>query len=190
MTRIAAPALTVLIVVAAFVGLAGWNRSDQRLTITLTERELPLPRLSPDDGLGVRLRIAFENRLDPLDARNWLSEPRLRAIGFPLNVPAGAPEAAAAYSGVPTRVAWVVFEYDGAAFQEIERRRALRAPLEQRVERTGPRLVPVDAGLDFDTLRDKYGPGHLILRAVIGLVFLGSSSGGPLVYGSIRELVP
>jgi hypothetical protein len=190
MTRIAIPALTVLLAVAAFVGLAGWNRSlESQPPLTLTERELVLPfrPVNVDDGAGVQLQLQFEPRHEPLDARNWLPESRLRALGFTLNVPAGDPAAAEVYTKVPSRVVWVVLEYNGAAFQEVERRRALRRQSETWFDRRPPsRLVPVDAGLDVDALRARYRDGHLIVRGIVSL----SYSSDALIYATLRGLVP
>lgn len=194
MTRIAAPALTVLIVVATLVGLAGWNRSSEpRLVVTLTERELPATRgvQTPDEDPYRQLRIEIDYRVDPLDARNWLPESRLREIGFHFNVPVGAPEAADTYEKAPARLGWVAFEVDGPAWRDIERRRALQPETEAfRRGRLQSRLVPVDASAEFDPLRERYPSGHLILRAVIRLMFLPPERGGPLVYGVVREIVP
>lgn len=195
MTRIALPAVTITVVVAAFVGLAGWNRSgDPRLWITLTERELTLPwtaDVPSGDDPGLQLRLVINHRSEPLDARNWLSETRLRALGFPLNVPLGDPTAEQAYLDLPARVAWVALEYDGSAWQDIERRASLGRRSEQGREWREPsRLVPVDAALDFDTLHTKYPTGHLIVRAVIALSYVDAMHGGPLVYGWVRDIAP
>jgi hypothetical protein len=149
------------------------------------------PNAAPGDEPGVRLRIAFEHRVDPLDARNWLPDSRLQEIGFPLHVPAGAPNAADAYDNVPPRVAWVAFEYDGAAYREIERRRLLAAQeSERRIPALRSRLVPVDAAADFDVLRARYPGGHLIMRSTIALRYEPPERQGPLVHGTLREPVP
>lgn len=200
MIRIAVPAVTVLVVVASYVALAGWNRSAApQQVIEVTEREASLRDVGDhaaiEDDL-VQLALEIEPRADPLDARNWLSEDRLRALGFTLDVPPGAPEASDAYRRVPPRVGWVVLEYDGPAFVEIERRRALRRQKDR--EPTGPwrdrlepsRLVPVDAGPAFAPLRAAYPANHLIVRAVIGLVYLGPREHGPLLYGTLRQIIP
>jgi hypothetical protein len=194
MTRIAAPALIVMLAVAGFVAAAGWNMSGEpRGLITLTERELQLPvRVAPPgDDPGLQLRIAYEGRYDPLDSRNWLPESRLREIGFALHVPVGAPQAVHTYDHVPARLAWVVFEHDGPQWREIERRRELResASGPQRFPHLQSRLVPVDAGADFDALRLRY-PSHLIMRGVIGLSYVTPENGGPLLHGMLREVVP
>ena len=193
MTRVALPALLVLVTVAAFVGAAGWNRSGApALAIVLTERELPLARANaaPGDDPGARLRLAFESRHDPLDARNWLPESRLREIGFPFNVPVASPQAPDAYRRVPPRVAWVVFEYDGPQSRDIARRRELAETPTLPLPIMPSRLVPVDAGLDFDRLLARYSSGHLIVRGVIGLSYVSAANGGPMLHGVLREVVP
>ena len=192
MSRIALPALIVMLAVVSYVGVAQWNASaEPRQVITLTERELPLPQYftAPGDDPGLQLSIAYENRHDALDARNWLPESRLREIGFALYVPPGGPDAVHTYDRVPVRLAWVVMEYDGPAWRELERRRALR-PDERRDPALSSRLVPVDAGPHYEALRARYGEGHIILPAVIGIQYLAPGEGGPLVYGTLRDLAP
>lgn len=187
MTRIAVPALAVLLAVASFVGLAGWNRTGEALpALTLTEREATWSQ-SPESRHGAQLHLRYEPRTEPLDARNWLPESKLRALGFPLTVPAGDPAAAAAYANVPARLVWVVLEYDGPAFAEIERRRALRREGLPGTAALAPsRLVPVDAGLDPGPLRAQYGDRHLVVRAILSLGY----SSDPMLYAWVRELVP
>jgi hypothetical protein len=192
MARIALPAVTTLITVASLVGLAGWNKSNEAQSpLTLTEREMPLSTqlVSLDDAEGLKLPIVFQWRSNPLDSRNWLPESKLSALGFPLNVPAGDPNALEVYSDLPPRLAWIVLEYQGPAWKEIERRRALQRE-DFRDRSVDSRLVPVDAGLDVDALRNQYPTGHLIVRGVVTINFLGPSTGGPLLYGSLRELAP
>jgi hypothetical protein len=194
MIRIAAPAIVVMLAVMIFVAVAGWNGSGEpRLLITLTERELTLiPRggLTATESSTVRMRIEHHYRHEPLDARNWLPESRLREIGFFFNVPIGAPQAADAYDHVPARLAWVVFEHDGPQWRDLERRSRLRDPNQVPVALMQSRLVPVDAGLDFDILRRRYPTGHLIARGEIGVAYLPAANGGPLLYGTLRGLIP
>jgi Domain of unknown function (DUF4824) len=200
MKRLLLPAIATLLAVVSLVALSGWNRSDApRLRLTLTERELSLPYISAteDEDLGLQLRLLYAWRFEPLDARNWLTEERLRALGFALDVPPGAPEAREAYERALPRLAWVAFEYGGEAWRAIERQRALERERQiqmmpeasrhlARTEET--RLVPVDADLDLDRLLMRYPHDHLIVRASIEL---GLSSGpNPIIYGRIRHLVP
>jgi hypothetical protein len=192
MMRIALPALTTMIVVAAFVAVAGWNRSGEpRLVLTLTERELALPwtsEMAPGDDPGLQLRVEITHRGEPLDARNWLPETRLRALGFPLNIPLGDPTAEESYRDLPARVAWLALEYDGPVWRDIERRAALHAESDRSGRRS--RLVPVDAAPDAASLHTKYPTGHLIVRAIIALSYVDARNGGPLVYGWVRAIVP
>ena len=193
MIRLALPAAITLVLVAGYVGVSGCNRSGEpRLVITLSERELSLPWFVPDadDDPGLQLNLEVARRSDPLDARNWLTEADLRSLGFALNVPAGAPEAEETYRRMPPRVAWVAFEYGGTAWRDLDRVRRLRQSEQNVAPSIEPtRLVPVDAALDFDELHARHPTGTLILRAVVAISFR-SDSGGPLVYGYVRELVP
>jgi hypothetical protein len=196
MKRIAVPAAVALLTVVAFITLSGWNRSaPPRLQIALSERELRLwittPSANGDDS-GVQLRIATQRRDDPLDARNWLTEERLRALGFSFDVAPGAPEAQRTYTRMLPRMAWVAFELNGPAWLDIERRLALQpdALERQRTITQDSRLVPVDASLDVDTLLARYPRGHLVLRASIELDFVPPANKGPLVYGRIRNVIP
>jgi hypothetical protein len=192
MTRVVVPALTAILSVVALIGVYGWNRSrEPRLRITLTERELPVMWSNPNDERGTQVRVEFERRVDPLDARNWLTESRLRAMGFAFDVMPGAPEADDTYNRALPRIAWVAFDYDGAAWRDIARIRALMPRIsEPPRSEASSRLVPVDADRDLDVLVARYPSGHLILRAAIDLRYIGPAEKGPLVYGYIRHLIP
>lgn len=197
MTRVAIPAATTLLVVVIFIALAGYNRSDEPVArITLTERELYLARTpgeNADRDPGMELHVAWVSRAEPLEARNWLTDDRLRSIGFNLSVLPSAPEAEDTYRRALPRVAWVAFEYDGPAWREIERQRQLREPLPGALSERSyepSRLVPVDVAPDLEPLAERYPQGHVFLRASIGLYYLDPQQKGPLVYGSIRRLIP
>jgi hypothetical protein len=196
MTRILIPGALVLLVVMSLVGLSGWNRSAApRQVIELTERELQAPYVSPADraGRAISLQLQYEGRSEPLDARNWLSEDKLRVLGFDLATPATAPEAANRYRRAAPRIAWVAFEYDGPASRDIARRREVQKPNQGMVWRgrvEPSRLVPVDATPEFESLRARYPSGHLLARAIIVLNYLGPGDRGPLLYATVREIVP
>lgn len=195
MIRIAIPALTAMITVAAFVGAAGWNRSGEpRLTMTLTERELRLIDGPPDAVTGdigsIELQIVVQHRAEPLDARNWLPDARLRALGFNLDIPAGSPNAPAKYDNPPPRLGWVALEYDGPAWRAIERRLSLLETPDAGRLAQASRLVPVDAAGTFEALHQRYPEGHLILPAVFQLNYVNAAGTGPILYGSLREVIP
>lgn len=193
MRRVAIPALIIMLAVAGFVATAGWNSAEEpRQVITVTEQELALPyrAATADNDPTLSLLLQFEGRYDPLESRNWLPEARLRELGFALHIPAGSPQAVSTYDRVPPRVAWVVLEYDGPVGREIQRRRELRTEYTRVPSGRTSRLVPVDAGLDYQQLHARYPMGHLIMRGVIGLNYLPADGGGPLVYGTLREVVP
>lgn len=196
MNRVAVPAATTLLVVVIFIALAGYNRSGEPMVrITLTERELYLSYAgeSEDRDPGMELHVAYVGRAEPLESRNWLTDDRLRSIGFNLSVLPTAPAAEETYTRALPRVAWVAFEYDGPTWREIERRRQLREPPPAAARADAPepsRLVPVDVARDLETLARRYPQGHLIMRASIGLHYLRPEQKGPLVYGVVRHLIP
>jgi hypothetical protein len=195
MTRIALPGITALLVVVALVGAASCNQAREPLSaLTLTERELELNdsagALREDAPRELKLNLRYQHRDSPLEERNWLTEDRLRGLGFSLDVPVGAPEAQERYGRQPPRVAWIAFEYDGPAWMEISRRlQRQQSPDSIRREADGSRLVAVDADLDVERLRQRHATGHLFVRAIIELVF-GYHQQAPLVYGRISSLTP
>ena len=192
LTRILAPALLTLLLVVAFVALAGWNRTaEPAVRLTLTERELPRSgaRSSGDDP-GLQLRFAFESRSEPLDSRNWLTDDRLMDLGFPLDVLPTAPNAARLFNHALPRLGWVVFEYNGELARDLERRRAMDPTRPRLDHETRSRLVAVDAGGSFDALLKRYPADHLILRAAFRLGYVGPENKGPIVYAYISQLIP
>jgi hypothetical protein len=195
MTRILVPAVTALAVVAVLVGVASYNRSRAPLTaLALTEREVRLAHDYDEKGQEreLQLWIAFEPRSDRFDARNWLTEDRLRALGFALDWPAGAPEAEDRYQRQPARLAWIALEYDGPAAKEIARQQQMGPShgMMRGAWLDSSRLVPVDAAREVEPLLRRYPTGHLIVRGVIDLVFTPAEQGGPMVHGIIRQLTP
>ncbi|MEW6323244.1 MAG: DUF4824 family protein [Acidobacteriota bacterium] len=205
------PVALVTGLIAAMVGCGAWNRGLAEQTITLTERELPLARPDraevPEEDRGVpRLRLEWQPRRDALDARNWLGDQTLEALGFELSVRPGDPAAERVYGrrALP-RVGWVVFELNGPAYREIERRRAVTAGVDTpaggavaagrrripgRPDIPQSRLVPIDAGRDRQALLDRHGDGgHLVLPAIFAIEWTPASAGGPLVSGSLRAVV-
>lgn len=194
--RLLLPLIALVVTVGGLLGCAAWNRGEVRQRLTLTERELNLPwqwqNRTADDDAELRLPIGWERRDGPLDERTWLTEDKLREIGFNLSTPAGAPEADRAYRRALPRLGWVVLEYDGPAWRDIERRRRLFANVpEPRLPLEPSRLVAIDAGADRDALARRHADAPtLILPAIFQLAFLPPDTpGGPLVYGYLHSLV-
>lgn len=174
-----------LILLCNALALAGvfYNRSgepDSRLS--LTERELRLPyrgMLKAEDSSGLALS------LDWSQAEGWLTEAKLRLLGFNTDALLGD------RSAIRWRAAWLVLELDGPAYQAtVQRARAVLAAAEQAAQaRPGDsqlqkaraeagtalehqllkdsRLLLVDADLDKQVLRARY-PDRLRYALVRG----------------------
>lgn len=194
--RLLIPLLTLVVTIVGLLGCGVWNRGAAHQRLTLTERELRLPwqwRTGVDDDEGtLRLSLEWQRREAPLEERTWLTEDKLREIGFNLFIPAGAPEAQRHYERMMPKIAWVALEYDGPAWQEIDRRRRLRASdVVKGLPDETSHLVPIDAGVDRDALTRRYADMRtLILPAVFRVAYLSAKTpGGPLVYGQVESLV-
>jgi hypothetical protein len=193
--RLLIPLAALLVTIAGLLGCGAWNRGEVRQRLTLTERELDLPwqwENAEGDQDVLRLSMEWQRREGPLDERNWLTEDKLRDLGFDLSIPAGAPEAERHYTRALPRIAWVVLEYDGPAWQEIDRRLRLRRSDDMAGPRIADRrLVPIDAGVDREALMRHYADmPTLVLPAVFDVEYLdATTAGGPLVYGRLRSLV-
>lgn len=193
--RLLLPLLALVLTIGGGLAFAAWNRSETRQRLTLTERELSLPwawenETADDDG-EVRLSIEWQRRGNALDERAWLTNDKLRELGFDMQTPAGAPEAEQRYRRSLPRIAWVVFEYDGPAWRAIEQRRQLRSDAGTPDRADEPaRLVPIDAGADRAALTRRHqSTTTIVLPAVVQIGWLPAQSGGPLAYGYVQRLV-
>lgn len=194
MSRLVVAALVLLLTVGALLAAATWNQGGDAPAMVLSERELALPWDWPSDRAEARLRLQWQARSDPQDARAWLTEVKLREIGFTLGVPAGAPEAADVYGRSLPRLAWVAFELNGPAWRVIEQRRAMLAdpadPARHDPRLAPSRLVPVDAGPDPEPLRRRYANAPVVvLPAVIRMRYRTTPAEGPSVWGEVASLV-
>jgi len=192
MSRLVVAALTLLLTVGALFGAAAWNRGGDVQSIVLTERELALPWNWPNADGPPRLRFEWERRTEAQDARLWLTDLKLRELGFTTGVAAGAPEAEQFYRRSLPRLAWVAFEMDGAAWRAIEQRLSMTSAATRfgTLPRDRSHLVPIDAGPDLDTLMRRY-PNQpvVVLRAVVEMRFQASPKEGPSVWGEVTSLV-
>ena len=199
MSRLFVASFILLAAIGGLLGSASWNRGGRPQMIVLTERELGLPAAwgmgGRADREALRMRFRWQSRDDPQEARLWLSDLKLRELGFNTGVPAGAPEARWFYGRSLPRVAWVAFEYDGPAWRAIERRRETFAGGE-RLEGSVPRdrepsrLVPVDAAVDLESLRQRYeGAPVVVMPAILELRYETHQRQGPSVWGTVQRLV-
>ena len=174
---LAALALLVLVNILVLAGVA-WNRSGQpEASLALTERELRLVYRGrgreEDSGIALALTLHHDSY-----APAWLDEAKLRELGFrPDRIRLADGRADERYKQPLPRRAWVVLEFDGAAWRAVleERERDLdelpakvaagKATLEQiaigeravaRMKTSGSRLVAVDAGREAAELRARY----------------------------------
>ncbi|HEX5056272.1 MAG TPA: DUF4824 family protein [Gammaproteobacteria bacterium] len=188
---LSAAALLVLVADAAVFAHVLYNRSGEPRTVTLTERELPIPyyySYNRDDNSGMNLRLQWRTASSDAKDRYWqydrgllLDEQSFLDLGFN---PAPGCDSLREYRGGQrdlARQAWVAFEYDGSTHAKAvaQQRRQLQEPgikkeeLEQRtheleqLEHRDTRLYVVGVAVDRDELTAQY-PGALILAATIG----------------------
>lgn len=212
--------LLILVVNAAVLGGVAWNRSgDPVAALVLTERELFLPpgglASRENSGVALRLKVSHYSRTP-----EWLDGAALKNMGFDPEWYVENRQQGHEYRKQPLpRRAYVVLEYDGAAWtalvQRMEdkvaqvRERVEAAELDERaLERArrrlerfrtrASRLVPVDAGSDPASLQARYTDGsrYVITRAEIRMRFGRPPSSedpsrerGP-VYGYIGRILP
>jgi hypothetical protein len=178
-SRLVVAALVLLASIGGLLGAAAWNRGGHPQRLVLSERELALPsawEYGADPEPALRLSFRWQARDEAQDARVWLTETKLAELGFPIGVPAGAPEAATVSGRSLPRVAWVAFEYDGPAWRLLAPRRAALGQPGIRGHSTSSRLVPIVAGMDVESLRRRHaGAPVVVMRAVVRMRHEASS---------------
>ena len=179
---------------AAILAMAASNRATGRAAIVLTQREAVAP-VRNEDRTATRLRLAWQP--PPESPDGWFSRGMLTALGFDASVDPAAADAERHYARLLPREAFVAFEFDGPAWQQLASRvRDASGPAPPRPEREfdeyASRLVPVDAALDAETLAARYPDGrtHLITEAVVGARWVRAGSGTPYVYGQLMSIDP
>ncbi len=162
-----------LILVANAIVLAGVyaNRQGQPTSsISLTHREFYLRSYGRGEDSGVTVQLRWQTSRDPDD--RLLDAAKLAELGFDLP-PDSDVWARDKYKVISPRVAYVVLEYDGPAWQQLlqHRRAALDKALEKarddrarkrlqdnfdRFRQEASRLVLVDVGINPGALRKRY----------------------------------
>jgi len=187
--------------------------------VTLDERELALES-PPREGGAITLRWRYQREGGPGASApaflpRWIDRRSLEALGFDCSVLPDAPGAAERYRGVLPRRAVVVFEVGGPLWQarlETWQRRsredvprllstgvlapgaeaAHREAIDRAPERVS-RLMPVDVGLDAESLRARHADRgrYLLLPGLVQLVRdEGSGGSGPSLFGRVVEVFP
>ncbi len=167
------PRISLLIALCLVLLSNGWvlygvwqNRRQVTGMMELTERELCLPRSSPDNT-GVFLQLiwdsqALRRRRQSQDGPGWFDRAKLAEIGFEVSRPLDDKEVADHYRFLPDKRVFVALEYDGPSSQGI--------PEHERAGHT--RLFAIDVARDYQTLRRRYPDlrRHLILEGMVALV--------------------
>ncbi len=154
---LAALALVALANAIALSGVAWNRRGEPDATVTLTERELRLPRNAGDDedDTGLALKLEWNPRWDSGKAApELIPAATLHELGFELSPLRQEPE----------RTAWVVLEMEGKAWSRwLAKRREGDCPprtdleqMEVQMEVSTSRLVAVDAGVSREALRRRH----------------------------------
>jgi len=162
---------------------------------------------------GVVRRTARWKRYElPSINYGWLDRAKLLELGFRVDLEPTHPDAAERYSHAMPRRVFVVVEYDGEAWnrwisgreQQVRelRREVEEGTLEPRaladaeallaVDRAmRSRLFPVDAGLDADALRSRYGDRrrYAVVAGSLRPKVVQPENGVPTLSGDLLDLV-
>ncbi len=182
--RLFALALLVLLAtnLVVLLGVASNRRGEPEARLTLTERELPFYYPVQKENSGMTLRLAW--RAQERDEEDvyypygrspaWLNAAKLRELGFRIDVGPGRESKSTHYKEPIPKEVLIVLEKGGEPHEEAIRRAEAALAFaretteshsedivraERRVERESiaeSRLFAVDAGLDRETLREKY----------------------------------
>jgi len=183
-------AAAVVVVANAWCLIAArCNRSEASGgTLELTEREARLVDVLWE-STAILLDLRWTVRRPLENRRNspaWLDATKLAELGFDCTVPLTSPYAKEHYRSLPSKIVFVVLEYEGESRQQT------------RHDREESRLFIVDAGREAGPLRNRYADTerYAISRGVVGLSYRehNSTDGTPLttprLQGRIWYLVP
>ncbi|HYL38465.1 MAG TPA: DUF4824 family protein [Bryobacteraceae bacterium] len=187
-----AAAVIIVSNVVVLVGVAR-NRSGGPVeTIQLTQRELPTGFHEKEDtGVSLRLNWSHYGIVYP-EETSWLDQAKLESIGFDTSAALRDTK----HPPLP-RPAFVVFEYNGAAWehwvQKAQQEKSLGGPGPD----TQTRLVAIDAAKTPEALLQKY-TDHSKSLIVRGVIHAFASQTDPVtkrpgpwrLEGSISEVLP
>lgn len=201
-----------LLVVTNVVMLLGvyLNRSSEATSeTTLTQRELQLPSSIRKESSGISLRLAYRTAYKSSRSHqdNFLNHVKLKELGF------DADKYLYSKEGIrtPTKEVFIVLEYDGESYKKslksaeavlMEKEALYNAHKDDKKKQrdyenaknnftreqiSQSRLFAIDAGLEYEGLRQKYPnkTDYLILKGVVGLV---KDYKEKILYGYIQRL--
>jgi hypothetical protein len=178
---LAAAGVVLLTNAVALLEVAHNRRGGPVETIRLTERELPVNyRENEDSGVSVRLQGGAPYPVT-VDNYAWLDRAKLQSLGFDPDRALRDPKR----QPLP-RLAFIVFEYDGPAWE-----RWLKAAQESKPRLTASgmtsRLIPIDAAVSADPLLRKYSDPqrYLVVRGLVQ-VFVGDKQ----IHPSVSQILP
>jgi len=176
-----AAAIVILTNAIALVAVAR-NRAGKPVeTIELTQRELPAGFHLKEDT-GISLRLSWNGSSFNGNSYAWLDRPKLEALGFDM--------AAAVRNKALPRPAFVVFEYNGPAWEEWRRN------YKGHLASAQSRLIPIDADKSPASLLQKYPDRqkYLIVPCVIRAFANPNDDGyGPppeRFFAAVSEILP
>jgi len=184
----------------ALMGVAHNRSAESEALLELTERELALPYryISKEENTGLALklkwRLSYQIGYRNSAPDSWLTNEKLRALGFDIPVSISSEERKD-YQNILPRAVFLLLEYDGARYQHaldyLEKRladeqalamaspdneefvkRVARAQQAFNRERTeSSRLFVIDAGLDAEALRQQYADRsrYMVLKGKVGV---------------------
>lgn len=144
----------------------------------------------------------------------WLDADKLGTLGFDVSYPLDKPDSHKHYQKALSREVFIVLENDGATYQKVlqkkrdkllEAKRLLKQnpdkqEFKNRLKKTtnkleaeqtdNSRLFVIDAGLDYESLRQQYSDNsqYLIARGEVNLRYYGNYNKKPYLRGSFQQL--
>ena len=173
-----------------------------------------------NSGISLRLNWrVFDETKETLNysywtSTQWLDADKLGRLGFDVSYPLDEPNSHEHYQKVLSREVFIVLENDGATYQKVlhkkqdkllEAKRLLKQnpdkkEFKDRLKSTismleseqtvNSRLFVIDAGLDYESLRQQYSDNsqYLIARGEVNLRYYGKYNRNPYLRGSIQKL--
>ncbi|TKI70440.1 DUF4824 family protein [Sulfurimonas crateris] len=202
----------VLLVITNAVMLLGvyLNRSSEATSeVTLTQRELQLPSYIRKENNSVSLRLVYRtaNKSSRSHQDNFLNHDKLEELGFDTDKYLYSKES----TRTPTKEVFIVLENNGELYKKslksaeavlMEKEALYNANKDDKKKQrdyenaknnftreqiSQSRLFAIDAGLEYEGLRQKYPnkTDYLIVKGVVGLV---KDYKEKILYGYIQRL--